>query len=116
MFKVQLNKVYTKSKKNSYYYYGDRRVSSFLSSVRTMCSQLRNDLFKNKILLNNTCTCGLPETAYHYFFECPNYIVQRDQLFNDTLFVQNLTLHIILHGSTECSEDQNILLFEAVFK
>ena len=113
-FKSRLDKVYSKSKANQYYYYGNRRMNSLLSSIRTKCSQLKHDLFSNDIIDNDLCTCGLSETAYHYFFECVNYIVQRDRLYNDTFFIQNLTLSTILHGNSEYSLQQNSNLFEAI--
>ena len=114
LFKSRLDRIYPKTNRNYYYYLGNRKMNSLLSSIRTKCSPLRKDLFNNNIIANDLCTCGLSETAYHYFFECINYIVQRDRLFNDTIFIPNLTLNTILHGCPECSNQLNELLFEAV--
>ena len=102
MFKVQLNQVYSKPKKNSYYYYGDRRISCFLSSIRTKCSQLRNDLFNNKILLKNTCTCGLPETAFHYFLNVQTI------LYKEISYLMTHCLFKISHYISYCMEVPNV--------
>ena len=91
VFKNRIDSLYSKSKKNSYHYYGNRKVNSLLASIRTKCSPLKSDLYANKITFDDKCKCGLSETPYHYFFECINYIVERDQLFRDTLILPRLT-------------------------
>ena len=114
IFKSKVDKLYPRVKKNYYYYFGDRKVNSLLASMRTKCSQLRSDLYANKLTVNDLCSCGLSETHFHYFFECMNYIVQRDQLYNDTLFLPRLSLSTVLNGHAECTVQQNMLMFEAV--
>ena len=91
-FKSSLNLVYAVPKRNPYYSLGSRSVNSILSSMRTKCSQLKNDLFQNGILLQDKCTCGLSETQYHYFFECGNYTIHKDRLIMETLHICRLTL------------------------
>ena len=115
-FKSSLNLVYAVPKRNPYYSLGSRSVNSILSSMRTKCSQLKNDLFQNGILLQDKCTCGLSETQYHYFFECGNYTIHRDRLIMETLHICRLTLSIILHGNPDSTTSENKILFNAVSK
>ena len=62
-------------KKNQYYDYGNRKISCILLSIRLHCSKLNHDLTANNIIENELCNCGRTETAFHYFLECPLYIV-----------------------------------------
>ena len=39
------------------------------------CSKLNHDLSVNNIIDNDRCNCGLIKTAFHYFFECPQYTI-----------------------------------------
>ena len=91
-FKSSLNLVYAVPKRNPYYSLDSQSVNYILSSMRTKCSQLKNDVFQNGILLQAKCTCGLSETHYHYFFECGNYTIHRDRLIMETLHICRLTL------------------------
>ena len=115
-FKRKIDKLFLQKKEIVYYLLGNRSINSVMATFRTKCSQIKDDLFKNGIIDSNSCTCGATETVYHYFFECENFVIQRDTLFTDTLFVPHLSLSIILHGHPDFTNNQNILLFDAVFK
>ena len=78
------------------------------------CSKLNHDLTVNNIIDNELCNCGRTETAFHYFLECPLYIVQRNQLMLETIFLPSLTLNIILNGDERLDTQGNIELHEAV--
>ena len=70
----------------------------------------------NNIIDNELCNCGTTETAFHYFLECPLYIVQRNKLMLETIFLPSLTLIIILNGDERIDTHSNIELKEAVSK
>ena len=98
-------------KKNHYYDYGNRKI---LSSIRMQCSKLNHDLTVNNIIDNELCNCGRTEAASHYFLECPLYIVQRNQLMLETIFLPSL--NIILNGDERIDTQGNIELHGAVSK
>ena len=109
-------KLLNKKLKNLYYTYGDRPINYITASMRMNCSQLNGDLFKNNITGNKFCTCGLEETAFHYFFECRNYTLHRNTLLHDTVFVTILSVQIILNGDNTISDHENMQLHRAVSK
>ena len=69
------------------------------------CSKLNHDLTVNNIIDNELYNCGRTETAFHYFLECPLYII-----------LPSLTLNIILNGDERIDIHGNIELHEAVSK
>ena len=80
------------------------------------CSNLNLDLTVNNIIVNELCNCGRTETAFHYFLECPLYIIPRNQLMLEIIFLPSLTLNIILNGDERIDTHGNIELHEAVSK
>ena len=53
--------------------------------LRNYCSALDSYLFRNHIRNDPLCDlCDVVEDAYHYFFQCRKYSVER-QVFNDTV-------------------------------
>ena len=80
------------------------------------CSQLYSDLFTNNIIQNKYCSCGAEETAFHFFFECPNYILHRNTLINETPFLTHLSIDNVLNGESSLSQQENELLHKAVTK
>ena len=56
------------------------------------------------------------EAAFHYFLECPLYIVQKNQQVLETIFLPLLTLIIILNGDERIYTHGVIELHEAVSK
>ena len=101
---------------NLYLNYGSRRINCILSSIRLHCSQLNSDLFNNNITSNKYCVCGNEETAYHFFFDCQNYMIMRNTLINETGFIAHLTTDLILTGDDTLSQRQTIMLHIAVSK
>ena len=99
-----------------HYYLVDRITKSILSSTKTKCSKLKYHLFSLNLAESSLCSCGQPETEYHYFFECRNYIAERNEFFMQTLFIPHLSLSVILHGNSDFSSCQLNLLFSAVTK
>ena len=79
------------------------------------CSKLKHDLSMNNII-DNMCQCGNIERANHFFFECPLYTIYRNDLQIETMFLQSLTLHIILNGEITLSAQRNIEIHIAVSK
>ena len=90
---------------NHYYDYGNRKIRCMLSSIRMHCSTLNHDLTVNNKI-----------DAFHYFLECPLYIVQRNQLMLETIFLPSLTLNIKSNGDERIDTQSNIELHEAVSK
>ena len=64
----------------------------------------------NNIIDNDTCNCGQIETAFHYFIECPQYTILRNDLDLETGFVPILTLNIILNGDSLNKEMLHFIL------
>ena len=98
-----------------YHYYGSRKVNSILASMRLRCSSLKYDLYRNNIIENSVCECGMTnETIFHFFFECERYTVIRNEFMNICSGFQNVNINIILNGCSELSKDDNMLLHDAV--
>ena len=85
-----------------------RKINCTLSGVKLKCSKLNHDLSMKNITDNNMCNCGQIETAFHYFFECPQYTTLRNGLDLETGFVPILTLNIILNGDSSLFVQRNL--------
>ena len=101
---------------NILYFYGNRWPSIHHSRLRIGCSKLNHDLYYNlHVVENASCACGaLDEDVHHFFFECPNYLDLRMQLFNAIIAYTNVTLETILHGNDKLSLGLNKAIFDAV--
>ena len=98
-----------------YNYLGTRKVNALLATMRTRCSVLKHDLFKNNIINSASCDCGKSdETYFHYFFECEYYTAIRDAFLQETIFINHLNVHTILNGSSDISREENLKLHKAV--
>ena len=97
-----------------YYYTGDRYSQTMHSRLRMECSPLRSHLHNMHIIENKNCDCGHhTEDASHFFFECPQYIVARQNLFNlDGRIILNE--HTVLFGDETSNNSLNKLLFTKV--
>ena len=62
------------------------------------------------------CQCGNTETAYHFFFEWPLYIIYSYDLQIKTMFLHSLTLNTILNGDITLSAQRNIEIHTAISK
>lgn len=95
---------------------GKREYFIVHARIRNNCSDLNYDLFKNHLFPSPTYFCSLaPETALHYFSQCPSYHNQRLN------FLRKLSeLHInfdfenILYGSNMLTYKQNSHIFQLV--
>ncbi len=83
---------------------------------RMGCSKLNTDLcFKMHVIGNPTCSCGnQAEDSYHYFFECDNFLVQRQELFDMLTDFEPITVDLFLHGNSDLSPNENTLIFSSV--
>ena len=58
----------------------------------------------------------MEETVFHFFFECTNFVISRDNLLNETVSFLNLTMKRVLHGDEVLNKHEYILLHAAVSK
>ena len=99
----------------SYFYSGDRRHSVLHARLRNNCSNLNSDLFNNHLRPQESCECGSEsEDAEHYLLQCQLYLNARLILFRKTHSFHPLNVNLLLSGSTELSDDDNIQIFAAV--
>ena len=92
-------------------------MSVLHARLRNKCSGLNRDLFRNHIGNTPLCDlCDVVENAYHYFFQCRKYIVER-QVFNDTFRgFHPLNINAILNGNENWISEVNVVLFRAVHR
>ena len=58
----------------------------------------------------------MAEDAYHYFFQCRIYSVER-QVFNDTVIgFHPLNINVILYGNDNWNTEANMVLFRDVHR
>ena len=73
-----------------------------------------NDLFINHLRDTPECQCQTDiEDAEHYFFNCL-FLASRYTHFDKTRAFHPLSVHAVLNGNRNLSEDDNQLLFDAV--
>ena len=92
-------------------------VPSYLMKDQRRLSvlHLKSDLFQNHLASVKNCSCGnINENALHYFFECENYSYSRIIMFRNTRKYHPLSLNIVLFEKSILSDDDNLLLFQAV--
>ena len=95
-----------------FYYIGERKCQILHSRLRLGCSSLNNDLFLNHLRDNNKCTCGSPETATHFFFECTNYDTVRISTLNQIPY--QINTDILLFGCPLYDNETNGEIFRHV--
>ena len=81
-----------------YFYSGERQILH--ARLRLGCSSLNANYLRE----DKKCTCGLPETATHFFYECNNYAFLRTHGYtrqNAFRFMLNLIYIIILEKRLE---------------
>ena len=74
------------------------------------CSSLKYDLYRNKLIDSPNCECGLSEeSAFHDFFECTLYSIQRNSFLEELSEIRNIQMNIssILHGSPTANQQEN---------
>ena len=70
-FKFRLNGDLHKPPK--YYNAGSQIGQIMHARIRMECSSLSSHLYKKNIVPSPSCSCVGFESAYHFFFQCPNY-------------------------------------------
>ena len=109
-FKFRLNRDLHKPPK--YYNAGSRIGQIMHARIRMECSSLSSHLYKKNIVSSPSCSCGGFESAYHFFFQCPNYSeVRRRHLPNN---LNDYNTNQLLHGLQDASNIENEVLFTQV--
>ena len=68
-------------------------------------------MFKFGLPVSNRCSCNTAvEDVFHFLFACPKYVVERDKLQTTVIQCAPFTMHTLLEGHDECSEEENRLL------
>ena len=107
--------IYDRIKVPIYFVEGNRKLSILHADIRTNCSDLKNDLFRNHLSADSRCSCGNEnEDTSHYFFECENFNNLRVLMFHRTRPSHPLSLHMMLYGKPSLSNDEYFLLFQTV--
>ena len=115
-FKLELDRHFNQAKVPAYFFMGSRYMNIILACLRNGVSQLNGDMHRNHIAEDPSCRCGnQSESVYHYFWECPQYTVDRDALFMAILSL-GMPLHIdtILRGCSDMTNAENKTLHTAV--
>ena len=99
-----------------YYYMGNRKAQILHTRLRTNCSSLNMDLFLKNISDSPLCRCGSLENAQHFFFHCPYFQDQRNELLNAVLQFQTPSLSLLLFGDISLSLEMNKTIFENVHR
>ena len=103
-----------------YYSYGPRKLNIILTQLRCQASFLNHDLHRVNIITDSSCRCGnVRETRLHYFLECPQYVILRNQLFESLSWLPNniiIDINLLLCGNENLTERENELIFDSVFE
>ena len=101
-----------------YYYTGKRRPQVYHTRLRTGCSALNFDLYSKNIVESPLCTCTRREVenAYHFFFTCPLYADQRNNLNLTISQYTTVTLNVLLFGDDTLPLSSNVAIFKCVQK
>ena len=94
----------------AFYEIGTKTGNIFHARLRTEMSNLNSHLFQINKHVTTECSCGhRTENVHHYILSCPNYDIQRTELFHkisQTLNVNfgimspSLQLRMLLHGDS----------------
>ena len=90
-FKYQLNKDTQRRAPPKFFSAGSRLGQILHARIRMACGSLNSDLCRKNIVPSPSCACGGFESAYHFFFICPNYNVTRERYLEALL--RNHTTH-----------------------
>ena len=114
-FKNKLKTQSHKDRARDFLSIGDRKLTIILTRIRNNCSSLNADLHRVKIVPSPTCSRGvLHESSHYYFFECSNYVNQRDNLLRDLSFIPIVTLDTLQYGCSTFDEQRNTQIINAV--
>ena len=92
-----------------YFNAGTRMGQILHARIRMECSALNSHLYRKNIVPSPSCSCGDFESAYHFFFICPNYSNARNLYLPSNL--NDLNTHQLLHGKPDVSDSDNECLF-----
>ena len=106
-FKYRLNMNINKPPR--YFSCGTRMGQILHARLRFDCSSLNAHLYRKNIVDSPSCSCGGFESAYHFFFTCPNYNGPRNAYLSNDL--HNFSTNDHLHGREQLSEQDNESLF-----
>ena len=120
-FKRNYLKEHPRPKQNPLFKQGTRKNQIIFAKLRLGCSLLHNDLHSNLHVRDSPlCECQLsvPETAKHFFFECPRYTHIRQILRAgiSTIDSQSFNIESILHGNPSLDVDLNSRILKAAQK
>ena len=108
-FKYQLNKDTQRRAPPTFFSAWSRLGQIFHARIRMACSSLNSDLYRKTIVPSPSCACGGFESAYHFFFICPNYNVTRERYLEALL--RNHTTHELLFDKDTSTDEENEALF-----
>ena len=102
---------------NKLFYVGPRWCSVILSRIRIGCSGLKAHLHHNlHVEPSAACNCGHQnEDPRHFFFECTQYTLQRQALFQ-ILDQASTTLDTIMYGDQILPYQENVIRLHAIHK
>ena len=113
-FKYQLDCNLTKPP--AYYTTGSRQDQINHTRIRTRCSAFNQHLFSKRVVLSPLCSCGGIENSHHFLLECALYHDIRLGMMTTISEICRPNLGILLYGSQDVSNDDNIAIFKAVQK
>ena len=126
VFKSRL-KVMSYIPKKRYFETGNRKFSTIHCQLRLGTNSLNVSLFNRTLSISPNCSCRTDyENEMHYFLQCPNYHIQRNELLTSianvypgNLFV-NLSarkkLEVILKGDESMSYSHNCVIIQHVHR
>lgn len=91
-----------------------RKAEIAHTKLRLEISDLQEDLVKRHLADDSSCRCGFhTENAFHYFFDCPSYILARTNTIRK-LSDSDYTLQSLLYGNSNKSVSENTYIFQLV--
>ena len=98
-----------------YFFVGQRKLSIIHTRIRNKCIDLNYNFFSNHLRPDCACSCGYPiADVEHYVFQCTQYTVSRQQLFNELQRFLPLNVKTLLFGSENLTFEDNSTIFLAV--
>ena len=100
------------------YNYGVRQYNIIHAQLRLQCSNLKAHLYSLHVIDDPTCCCTIAnEDNFHFFFQCPMYLVQRQNLVDSIRQItrlNRLTVNVLLYGDDTFDDNVNQDIFAAV--
>lgn len=103
-------------KPTSYVVVGQRTHEISLVRIKHNCSSLNADLNRVNIVPSPFCTCGPNiENAYHYFFNCPLYLIPRNRLIASLPQV-DINTELLINGNEFLNPETNRQIRKSVLQ